>query len=126
MRRRVAQGLGATVAACQVDWLATQGPMALQKAFNDWHCEWGRAAWRRDAHREAFDWAGFNVNGLALALRLKQLAGPAYKVIYMRLYEEPRQEKVEHILEVRLDGRPRPYEHKPFWSGSAWSRLGFA
>jgi hypothetical protein len=119
--------IGSPVGECDW-WRGEQAlPWELVMAFNDWHSEWCKVAWSDDEHRDAFDWNDFNVLGLALALRLKQVVGPACKVIYLRPYEEQRKEKqIWHVLEVRMDGTTRDYQHKPFWSGSEWSRLGLA
>lgn len=118
--------IGSPVGEC--DWWRGEPalPRELVMAFNAWHGEWSQAAWSGDAHCDAFDWEAFHVKGLALARRLKQVVGAGYKVIYLRPYEEPNKEEGGRVLEVRLDGATRDYQHKPYWSGSEWSRLGLA
>lgn len=107
------------VAGCDDEWYGEQPiPRELVRAFSSWHGQWRDAVEAQsDEPGRSFDWDAHNEEGLALARRLKLAVGAAYKVVYLRAFEEPKRKQPWRAVELRSDGAARLFEHKPYWSG---------
>lgn len=109
-----------SAAGCGEQWYGEQPiPRELARAFSRWHDQWREAVEAQGDHPQRIgDWDAFNQEGLALGRRLKLAVGAAYKVIYLRPFEEPEGDVPWGAVELRLDGSMRPCEQGPYWDST--------
>jgi hypothetical protein len=88
-------------------------PKSLIESFCRWHGRWrqGCDGWPNCVG----DWQALNEEGLDLARELKEIVGTEYRVIYVRFFEEPQEQKPWKAAEVLRGGVIRPYVHEPYW-----------
>lgn len=88
----------------------------LWQKFADWAIEFDRTAFYSDnIDADDWDWITFHARGLQLARWLKAEVGGAYRIIYLKPYEDPNH-CIDERIEILTDGKvvPLPSQRGPF------------
>lgn len=76
----------------------------LWRDFAGWSIAFDRTAFYLPSFDpQGWDWERFHARGLALAIRLKQEVGDAYRVVYQKPSEDP-DHMTDERLEIQTDG----------------------
>jgi hypothetical protein len=91
---------------CDGSWWDESHPMSegLWRKFADWAIEFDRTAfYNEDYDASDWDWDAFHKRGMQLSRWLKEEAGDAYRVIYLKPAEDPNR-KLDERREILADG----------------------
>lgn len=80
----------------------------LWRKFADWAVEFDRTAFYSDNFDgSGWDWIAFHARGLQLSRWLKEDVGDAYRVVYLKPYEDPNH-RIDERTEIFADGTLLP------------------